>query len=54
MSIIGQTKKEEFNPDEARRMAAKVAQKSNPLLSRRKAERLVAKEEKKRKKGITL
>ena len=52
MSIIGQTKKEEFNPDEARRMAAKVAQKSNPLLSRRRAEKLVAKEEKKRNRGI--
>ncbi len=48
MSIIGPAKKEEFNPEEARRMAARVAQKSNPLLSKRRAEKLAGKEEKKR------
>jgi hypothetical protein len=54
MSIVGRTKKEEFNPDEARKMAARVAKKSNPLLSKRKAEKIAAKVEKKqrRKKGI--
>lgn len=54
MSVLGKTKKEEFNPDEARRMAARVARRSNPLMSKKKAEKLAVKEEKRvnRKRGI--
>ena len=54
MGVIGKTKKEEFNRDEARKMAARVVKKSNPLMSQRRAERKVAKAEKNldRKRGI--
>jgi hypothetical protein len=51
MSIIGKAKKEEYNPDEARRMAARVARKSNPLLSEKRAEKIAAKVEKKQRRG---
>lgn len=47
MGVLGKTKKEEFNWDEARKMAARVVKKSNPLMSQRKAEKKVAKAEKK-------
>ncbi len=56
MSIVGQAKKEEFNPEEAKKMAARVAKKANPLLSKRRAEKLASKEETKqnRKRGVRM
>lgn len=56
MNPLGKTKKEEFNPEKARQMAAKAAKKSNPLISKRKSRKIAGKVEKKmdkaRKKGI--
>jgi hypothetical protein len=54
MSIIGKTKKEEFNRDDARAMSVRVAKRSNPLMSQKRAEKLVAKEEKRQKKRAGL
>ncbi len=56
MSIVGQAKKEEFNPEEAKKMAARVAKKANPLLSKWRAKKLADKEENKqrRKRGLGL
>jgi hypothetical protein len=51
MNPLGKTRKEEYNPEEARRMAARVAQRSNPLLSKKKAEKIAAKVEKKQRRG---
>lgn len=52
MNPLGKTKKEEFDRDDARRMAARAAKKSNPLISKKRAEKLAAGVEKKQKKGI--
>ncbi|MDR2882805.1 MAG: hypothetical protein LBU98_03400 [Alistipes sp.] len=56
MNPLGKTKKEEFNRDDARRMAARVVKKSNPLMSQRRAEKKVARAEKKlnKKRGFGL
>jgi hypothetical protein len=52
MNVLGKTKKEEFNKDDARRMAARLVKRSNPLMSQRRAEKKVAKAEKKMKRGV--
>ncbi len=52
MNPMGKTKKEAYSPEEARKMSARVAQKSNPLISKKRAEKMAAKVEKKQKRGI--
>lgn len=56
MNPLGKTKKEEFNPEKARQMAAKAARKTNPLISERQARKIAEKVEKKMnktsKKGV--
>lgn len=47
MNPLGKTKKEEFDPEKARQIAAKAARKSNPLVPERKARKIAEKVEKK-------
>jgi hypothetical protein len=54
MSIIGKPKQDEYDPEEAKKLAARVAKKSNPLLSKKRAEKIAAKEEKRQRKGRSI
>jgi hypothetical protein len=51
---MGKPKQDEYDPKEAEKLAARVAKKSNPLLTKRKAEKIAAKEENKqrRRRGL--
>lgn len=54
MSIIGVSKKEDYSKEKAKEMAVKAAKKSNPLMSKRKARKVVEKIDKKQNKGIKM
>jgi hypothetical protein len=51
MNVMGKPMKDEYDPEEAKKLAARVAKKSNPLLSKKRAEKIAAKEEKKQRRG---